>query len=61
MLFATEFVSLTLHLFYDQANLVHDWLYFFMEPRGAPILHDQEQKLLRHAKLFGRRVPLFLP
>ena len=49
MLFATEFVSLTLHLFYYRANLVHDWLYFFMEPKGAHIIHDQEKKLLRHA------------
>ena len=27
MLFATEFVSLTLLLFYDRANLFHDWFY----------------------------------
>ena len=43
MLFATEFVSLTVHLFYDRENLVHDWLYFFIEPKGAPIIHDQEK------------------
>ena len=51
MLLATEFVSLTIHLFYDQRIQFAIGCIFSWNQNWRPIIHDQDKKLLRHVYL----------